>query len=128
MKETTAEWVNKAETDYDAACILRRSRKRTRFDPVCFHCQQCDEKYLKAQPNEPANRFSKTHDLGALLDQLRTIEPLWLGMRIPIESLTQYAVLIRYPNMSTDGKKASSAFSVCTKMRSLARASLGLKP
>ena len=99
MKSTTAEWVAKAEVDYDTVCTLRKSRKRSRFDPICFHAQQCVEKYLKARLNEAGVRFGKTHDLAALLDLLRPVQPLWLGMRGPVDSLTQYGVAIRYPNV-----------------------------
>jgi HEPN domain-containing protein len=63
----TAEWASKAEGDYDAVCILRRSRKPSRFDAICFHCHQCAEKYLKARLSEAKIRFAKTHDLALLL-------------------------------------------------------------
>jgi HEPN domain-containing protein len=42
------EWVVKAETDYKAALALARRRKDPLPEVVCFHCQQCAEKYLKA--------------------------------------------------------------------------------
>jgi HEPN domain-containing protein len=43
-----AEWVNKAEADYQSAVALHRRRKAPLPDIVCYHCQQCVEKYLKA--------------------------------------------------------------------------------
>ena len=46
MKRTTREWVNKAEADYRAAGRLHRGSDPL-HDIVCFHCQQCAEKYLK---------------------------------------------------------------------------------
>lgn len=48
MKAATREWVEKAEADYAAALVLRRSRKKHSRDIVCFHLQQCVEKYLRA--------------------------------------------------------------------------------
>jgi hypothetical protein len=76
--------------------------------------------------NEARIRSAKTPDLGALLMMLEPIEPLWLGMEAPLKALTDFAVLIRYPNRSTDRSKASIAFVSCTKFRELARSSLGL--
>jgi len=84
MTATTAEWVSKAEGDYDAAGILRRSRKRSRYDAICFHCQQCAEKYLKARLNEAGLPFGKTHDLDVLLQPLSRIEPLWITSPSPM--------------------------------------------
>jgi HEPN domain-containing protein len=48
MKKTTKEWVKKAEADYDYAVEGSQSKKPL-HDGVCFHCQQCAEKYLKGQ-------------------------------------------------------------------------------
>ena len=49
MTPMAAEWVSKAEGDFAVVGILRRSRKPGRRDAICFHCQQCAEKYLKAR-------------------------------------------------------------------------------
>jgi hypothetical protein len=46
MKRTTRDWVKKAEKDYVLAMIGSR-REVPVHDGVCFHCQQCAEKYLK---------------------------------------------------------------------------------
>jgi len=47
MKPETQEWIEKAEGD------LKVARRETQtadpvYDAVCFHAQQCAEKYLKA--------------------------------------------------------------------------------
>src|ERR1035441_6136638 len=52
MKPSTREWVAKAEEDYLAALDLARRRKRPLWSGVCFHAQQCAEKYLKARMEE----------------------------------------------------------------------------
>jgi HEPN domain-containing protein len=127
MKGTTAEWVSKAEGDYGAVRILRRSRKRNRFDVICFLCQQCAEKYLKARLNEAGIRFAKTHDLGTLLAMLKPVEPLWLGMDVALKNLTDFAVLVRYTGRSANRSTAMAAFKTCTKLRELARQRPGLK-
>lgn len=38
MNPLTAEWVSKAEADYDGAVALARRRKKPLPDLVCFHC------------------------------------------------------------------------------------------
>jgi HEPN domain-containing protein len=49
MKTSTREWTTKAEEDFDTAVTLARPRKRPLWAPLCFHAQQCVEKYLKAR-------------------------------------------------------------------------------
>jgi HEPN domain-containing protein len=45
--ETTFEWLNFADADYDSALILNNAyRKHNAI--ICYHCQQAVEKYLKA--------------------------------------------------------------------------------
>jgi len=92
MKTLTREWVDKAEADYAAALVLRRSRKKHSRDIVCFHLQQCVEKYLKARLEDAGMAFPFTHDLERLLDLVVTIEPLWAALRPGLAALTNYAV------------------------------------
>ena len=40
-----------------------RVRKSPNYDGVCFHAQQCIEKYLKAKLVEADIDFPKTHNL-----------------------------------------------------------------
>ncbi len=54
MKPLTREWVDKAEGDRSTAQRELRVRKSPNFDAVCFHAQQCAEKYLKALLQERA--------------------------------------------------------------------------
>ena len=58
-----AEWVAKAEEDFLTVEILARQRKKRIHNSVCFHAQQCAEKYLKARLEEAAIGFAHTHDL-----------------------------------------------------------------
>ena len=48
MNPLTHEWIQKAEEDFEAAQRLSRSRTIPLWNAVCFHAQQCAEKYLKA--------------------------------------------------------------------------------
>jgi len=65
MKPLTQEWVEKAEGDYRVASGQWQSANPV-WDAICFHAEQCAEKYLKAWLVEHALDFPKTHDLEVL--------------------------------------------------------------
>jgi hypothetical protein len=44
MKESTREWIKKAESDWLLAVSLMRRRKPPVRDQACFLCQRCAEK------------------------------------------------------------------------------------
>jgi HEPN domain-containing protein len=47
MNPLTNEWIEKADRDFETASREIRVRKKPNKDAVCFHSQQCAEKYLK---------------------------------------------------------------------------------
>lgn len=47
MRDITKEWIDKAEQDFLVA-EREHKEKPPAYDAVCFHCQQCMEKYFKA--------------------------------------------------------------------------------
>ena len=57
MRELTAEWVSKAENDFEVAHLVRFRAELPIADAICFHGQQCAEKYLKAFLQEQRIRF-----------------------------------------------------------------------
>lgn len=67
MNPAVAEWVSKAEGDFLTAGRELRARKSPNYDAVCFHAQQCAEKYLKAVLQENGKRIPKIHFLFELL-------------------------------------------------------------
>ena len=126
MKPTTAEWVAKAEGDF--AVMERESQvaERPNYDAVCFHAQQCAEKYLKARLCEADTTFGKTHDLVALLDEVLGYEPAWEEFREDLAYLSDFAVSFRYPGESADSDAALETRRRCRAFRVAARQSLGL--
>ena len=106
MTPQTQEWVEKAEGDWDVVLLLRRSRKRNRYDPIRFHCQQCAEKYLKARLQEAGIRFPYTHDLSELLILALPLEPGWGLLQPELAALTDAAVQFRYPGKSSTSGQA----------------------
>ena len=126
MKKSSREWIAKAEEDFAAATALSRPRKKPLWGPVCFHSQQCVEKYLKARMNEASLPIHKTHDLEQLLNQVVGIEPLWAAFRPALKRLTDAAVLPRYPGNVFTKAEAQRSLKTCKDFRREARQSFGL--
>lgn len=126
MKASTREWITKAEEDFAAAVLLARPRKKPLWSPVCFHAQQCAEKYLKARLNEGSIQFFRTHDLEQLLNQALAVEPLWAAFRASLKRLSDAAVLPRYPGNFYTKSEAQRALKTCKAFRKEARSSFGL--
>lgn len=107
MSPDLADWIAKAEA-------------------VCFHAQQCVEKYLKARLILADIRFPKTHDLVALLALVQKTEPLWQPWKDHLAKLTHYAVTVRYPGESAERADAAEAVKLARLLRIEIRWSLGL--
>lgn len=90
------EWIQKAENDLEAVVRLLRSGAGFPTDTVCFHAQQCVEKYLKAYLSLAAIDFPKTHDIRLLLALFpKDARP---AMALDDQrNLTAYATGARYP-------------------------------
>jgi HEPN domain-containing protein len=126
MRLETAEWVEKAEADFHTASREAAVTTFTNHDAVCFHAQQCAEKYLKALLVEANVPFPRTHDLLALL-ALTT--PSWPGtvvLQTRLSRLARYSVTIRYPGDQATSKEASTALEDCEACRGALRAELQL--
>jgi len=126
MKEKTTEWIAKAETDYSAARFLLDYGEEHIVDAVCFHCQQCVEKYLKAFLDEHGAVFPKEHPLAPLIRLAHAIDPEFESISEYAESLENYAVAIRYPGASATSREAEAAFAAATRARAFVRRKLGL--
>jgi HEPN domain-containing protein len=66
---------------------------------ICFHAQQAIEKTLKAVLTNSAIYYGRTHNLGVLLDLLRTNGFSFPGEFEEIRRLTPFAVDFRYEDM-----------------------------
>jgi HEPN domain-containing protein len=127
MKPIAAEWVAKAEGDFAMMERECRAQENPNYDGICFHAQQCAEKYLKARLCEADISFSKIHDLVALLEQALDAEPEWETFRENLAYLSDFAVTFRYPGESADRESALDAQRRCRLFRNVARNALGLK-
>lgn len=127
MKPLTREWVDKAEGDFLVAQKIYRARKNPVYDAVCFHAQQCAEKYMKAFLQENAQPIPRTH---ALMDLLKLCQDINSGLAIlasDLQELSYYAVNIRYPGESADKEDAKRAFSAVKVVRELFRQKIGVE-
>lgn len=126
MNPIALEYVEKAEGDFATAGRELNVISDPNYDAVCFHAQQCAEKYLKARLQESAIQFGKTHDLSLLLDLALPIDPTLDTLRGDLQTLSAFAVTYRYPGDSADVHDARDAVGKCSNFRRVMRQSLGL--
>lgn len=117
----TREWVDLAEQDLRMALAGLGMREDTPTVGVCFHAQQCVEKYLKALLMYRGTDFPKTHRIVDLL-------ALVVGRGRPSltideqERLTKYAAAARYPGYPDIGvAEARRAVALARRIRGAIR-------
>ena len=118
-------WVERAEQDLRNAEHTLMLREDCPLDTVCFHAQQCAEKYLKALLTHRSVDFPRTHNLeiqaGLLPDGPR------LGVElVELAALTRFAIEGRYPGdweAATRGE-ADSCVATAHRVRDAVRALL----
>jgi HEPN domain-containing protein len=96
-------------------------------DGVCFHCQQCAEKYLKALLEESGLSIVKTHDLDVLLTDLAPGHPTLRAMRRGLLFLSDFAVDTRYPGNDATKRQAVAALRWSERVRKEARRLLRIR-
>jgi len=96
VHELVRRWVIKAENDLKAGlAILQAAQPPT--DMVCFHMQQCVEKYLKAYLTLHQKPFRRTHVLAELIEQCRELDPGFDTLyAFQADALSLYGVEVRY--------------------------------
>jgi len=125
-EELLLEWIRKAEEDYEVAMSLARKRKRPVPNSVCFHAQQCAEKYLKAFLIKQGIPFRKIHDLLELREECCRIDTSFVLLDEFLHRLNRYAVVFRYPGEEATVEEAKSAVEAMKAVREFIRRKLGL--
>jgi HEPN domain-containing protein len=125
-EEYLAEWVDKAEEDFEVAVTLVRKRKQPTPNAVCFHCQQCAEKDLKAFLVRHQVAFPKIHDLRELRRLAVVIDPTFDFITDLLIGLAPYAVEFRYPGEEATVEEAKGAVKAVKQIRRFVRSKLGL--
>lgn len=126
MKQLTIEWIEKAEGAWDAAQSLYRVRKHSHYSHVCFHTQQCAEKYLRAWLQEADVATTKVPDLTKLFAHVLAIQPNWTILQASINSLAPYSSAILYPGQSATKDNAKVALANCREVRRVIRLAFNL--
>lgn len=96
------------------------------YEAVCFHAQQCAEKYIKAFLEEQNLHFPKTHDLILLLHLGQGQLPALDALRQALARLSAYAVAFRYPGTQADSLAAQDALTIAERVRQAVRAEFGM--
>ncbi len=125
MNPITLEWIEKAEGDYTTVLLLDQSPIASK-DVICFHAQQCIEKYLKAWLQEANIPVPRTHNLEELLRLIVSTIPAWTSWQSDFLTLSHHAVDFRYPGKSATAENASHAVKTCKMVRKAVRSELKL--
>ncbi|HVS39071.1 MAG TPA: HEPN domain-containing protein [Gemmataceae bacterium] len=121
------EWVVKAEHDLINAAHTLKLGKDCPTDTVCFHAQQCVEKYIKALLVCRGTAFPKTHEIPVLRALLPPKVRPKLAAKIQ-DRLTAYAATHRYPGAGQELPltEARQAVAVARRVRNEVRRHLPL--
>jgi HEPN domain-containing protein len=119
------EWVRKAEGDFTTASRESKVTTRPNYDAVCYHSQQCAEKYLKAFRVYRGKRYKRIHALIPLLEECIEIDPSFEFIRTPCDDITGIDQF-RYPSDSANKDDAKLALKSAKIIREFIREKLHL--
>ncbi len=126
MNDLTSEWVKKAEGDYRVAMREAQATDPPEPDAVCYHCQQCIEKYAKAFLQEHTVAFERTHSMKYLHSKCVLLDAGFTEYKADFERLDEYSSDIRYPGDDAAEEDARTALEIMRRLRALFRIKLGL--
>jgi len=109
-------WVEKAEHDLVTATAVMKLTDNCPYDMICFHAQQCVEKYIKSLLLWLDIDFPKTHDLRVLAQRLPGNLFKLLDMDKVLE-LNRYAIEARYPDDWEPFSRVEARRAVATAQR-----------
>ena len=127
MNGILAEWIAKAEGDFTTAQREMRVRRKPNYDAVCFHSQQCVEKYLKAFLISKRIEPPRTHNLVELVNLCLAKDGTFEMFRPALESLNAFSVTIRYPRAFAARQDARDAVKAMKQVRDFVRGKLKAK-
>lgn len=111
-KKLVEEWIYKAEEDFESALHLVKKDRKPVPDSICFHCQQCIEKYLKAFLVLNNIEPPEIHDLQRLKAICSKVDKSFEEISKELDILNEYAVNFRYPGEVATVEEANEAFLV----------------
>ena len=116
-EELVKEWTKKAEEDCLAVEELYKISVRRFATIICFHAQQCAEKYLKALLISRNIEPPRTHSLETLLDLIVDNVPELGQCRDMLTDLTPYRVECRYPGVAATPDDAEYCIETVRELR-----------
>jgi len=90
-------WLNVAAKDLGNASFLFENRWPRPLELICFLCQQCVEKALKAYLVFQDEVPSRTHDVAFLCEKCVEYSDTFAPWVNACQQLISYAVNVRYP-------------------------------
>ena len=117
------QWVEKAEHDVrNAEHTLTIPDEDCPFDTVCFHAQQCVEKYLKGWLASRRLDVPRSHDLVVLLN-LALAAGFQGASPQDVQPLNRYTIEARYPGDwdPIDRTEAEQAVATARRIRKAVR-------
>jgi HEPN domain-containing protein len=98
-EQSVKNWIIKAESDLKTG-IDEMATDNPATDTICFHMQQCTEKYLKAFLIFHGKEIRRTHDITELIEECIEIDSDFSKLyEINADRLTEYAIELRYLGM-----------------------------
>lgn len=99
MANDFQEWLNYAVRDLEAARFLQAMKPQP-VEIICYHCEQCAEKAIKAiiVCKGAQGGLPKRHELVFLLQQIKNMVEISDRIYDCAASLTPYGISVRYPN------------------------------
>jgi len=95
LRDAAAEWFQRGDRDLIMAETCLNNEALAGL--VCFHAQQCVEKYLKGYLTFREEHVGRTHSLAALLEVCVRLDERLGRWREPLAPFERYAVETRYP-------------------------------
>ncbi len=114
-------WFKKAENDLRTSEYII-TMDDPPYDTVCFHAQQCAEKYIKGFLTFHEIDFPKTHSIEDLVLLCKNIAPSLESEIGDVEVLSIYAVETRYPSeiyFEIPEEKTHEAIEIAKKVKSV---------
>jgi len=119
------EWIRKAEGDYRLAALAMKANNPQLYDGVCYHAQQCAEKYLKAFRVYHGRSYRRIHPLIPLLEDCIEIDPTFEFIRTPCDDITGVDQS-RYPSDFANEDDAKLALKSAKIIRKFVRGKISL--
>lgn len=95
-KELVKEWFFIADKDLESAIFLK-NMKPVPLEIICYHCQQCAEKYIKGFLAFKEEKIEKSHNLVLLNKKCREYNIDFKEIEEECLRLTDYGINVRYP-------------------------------